>query len=207
MANKISNTDDILELGEKNIIEEEKKKKKKKLVFPVLLMIIGILLMTGGLFFNQITEFLGINIYNGDAKEKKVPTENEILTCNYKETDDSLGLSTEIENKYTLVSKKLVSMKQTRKIKADPNKEISSGNLIIINGKYNDLIQTVENNAGITINDNLKELVLTVTIEVDFKSFDVKSFPANDLVTITNYYDQERKSIKVVEVKAGHLCK
>ena len=207
MANKVSNTDDILELGEKNTAVEEQKKKKKKMIFPVMLMIIGIILMLGGIFFKQVTAFLGINLNKGELKEKQIVSISETLVCNYKQTDDSLGINTEIENKYVLDEKKLTSMVQKRTIKADLNKEISESNLKIINGKYDDLINNIGNNNGITIKDSLQDNILTVSIEVDFKTFDAKSFPVNELVTITNYYNQERRSIKEIEVKAGHLCK
>ena len=77
MANKVSNTEDILSLGVENTTKEEKKKKKKRVVFPILLVLLGAVLMVCGLFFNQITSFLGISFYNGKTKQKVVKEINE----------------------------------------------------------------------------------------------------------------------------------
>ncbi len=207
MARKIKKKDnkELLALGEEQEKIEIKEKQRKNLVIPITLTIIGAVLMIIGGLYNNIIDFLGINLEKNN-KEEIIKDEN-ILKCKKKVEDQTLGLNTKTEYTYIFENKNLQTVNEVRTIEPMEYSDIGPNNIRVISGKYADLLGKLSNIEGLKVNQSFTNNKLTITINIDLKILDIKKVPKNDQIQIVNTLNETSKSVKQKIAKSGDvLC-
>lgn len=209
MARKIKKekNENLLILGEKQEAIKQAEKRKKNLIFPIILMILGIVLMLIGVYFNDIKYFL--NISSSNNKEKTPPIKDDnTLKCEMKEEDNTLGLQIKTNYTYVFKDNKLLTLKEKRTITPIEYSDIGPNNIRVINGQYNDLIEKIININGLQIDSSLNNNKLTININIDLEQVDITKIPQNDKIEVINTFNETSKSVKQKLAKKGDiLCK
>lgn len=205
MAQMIKKESDkeLLALGEEQeeIIEEEKE--KRNLIFPIILVIVGLILMAIGIFYNNIVGAID-EILNKETSETTIKDDN-ILTCIKKEENEVLGLNTKTEYTYTFKNKKLKNITETRTIEPMEYSDIGPTNVRVINGQYTDELAKLINVEGIKTTQNLNNNKLVVTININLGKLDTTKIPANDKVEVIYTLDETSKSVKQKIAHSGDI--
>lgn len=193
---KNNEEENILALGEKQIEIIEKKEKTKIKKIPIFLVILGIILMITGYFFDDIINILGIDLNSKTENKVNEKYNDNELICTSKKEDLSLGIVTTIKYTYTFNNKLLQKLIEKRTISSIENSDIGPDNLKVIRGKYTDIIEMFKTVPGISINSNLNKNVLTININYDYNTLDNTKIPQNNKVGVNNFLNETKKSVK-----------
>lgn len=199
---------DLLSLGTLHEEVEKKRVRQKIGKLPVILIVIGLLLMLVGFFYNDIEKVVKGFINNQKTKtEIKKDSSITYLDCTYDKNDSSLGLKNKVNIKYEFKDNKL---KRTSTILTmsilDNSYEIGINNIKVYHNKYNTALSNISI-SGLIIKNELKDDKFINTVLVDYDVLDTKLVPKVDYLSITNKKDQTYREIKELEGRAGHICK
>lgn len=203
MKKMVDNSKQVLNLYEMHETEvKEAQKKKRKL--PIVLLILGIILIVVGYFYNNIFSFLM-------DKQKKddndmVENDNSKLRCNYNTSDATMGVNYTYNNSYSFDKEMLKKSTNVITITPVKNSDIADGNIKVLSGKYNDIVKNMQKISGVSISAVLKENTLTVKYNIDYSVADLTKIPQNELITINNKLNDTYRTIKKQNQELGYLC-
>lgn len=203
MKKMVDNSKQVLNLYEMHETEvKEAQKKKRKL--PIVLLILGIILIVVGYFYNNIFSFLM-------DKQKKddndmVENDNSKLRCNYNTSDATMGVNYTYNNSYSFDKEMLKKSTNVITITPVKNSDIADGNIKVLSGKYNDIVKNMQKISGVSISAVLKDDTLTVKYNIDYSVADLTKIPQNELITINNKLNDTYRTIKKQNQELGYLC-
>lgn len=203
MKKMVDNSKQVLNLYEMHETEvKEAQKKKRKL--PIVLLILGIILIVVGYFYNNIFSFLM-------DKQKKddndvIENDNSKLRCNYNTSDATMGVNYTYNNSYSFDKEMLKKSTNVITITTVKNSDIADGNIKVLSGKYNDIVKNMQKISGVSISAVLKDDTLTVKYNIDYSVADLTKIPQNELITINNKLNDTYRTIKKQNQELGYLC-
>lgn len=198
---------EVLNLGNLHEELQQEKKRKKTFIIPIILIFCGICLIASGIFYKDIIKILNLDHSKTKEEIKKENTGITILTCNYSNNDETLGLKKEKTITYRFKDNLLKEVTDNLKISILENSyDIGSNNINVYKQKYDESLSSITID-GLTINIELKKEILTKKVVLNFETLDVTKVPTNPYLSITNRKDQPYREIKELEGKAGHICK
>lgn len=203
MKKMVDNSKQVLNLYEMHETEvKEAQKKKRKL--PIVLLILGIILIVVGYFYNNIFSFLMDKQKRDD--NDVVENDNSKLRCNYNTSDATMGVNYTYNNSYSFDKEMLKKSTNVITITPVKNSDIADGNIKVLSGKYNDIVKNMQNISGVSISAVLKENTLTVKYNIDYSVADLTKIPQNELITVNNKLNDTYRMIKKQNQELGYLC-
>lgn len=198
---------EVLNLGNLHEELQQEKKRNKTFLIPIILIFCGICLIASGVFYKDIIKVLNLDHSKTKEEIKKENTGITILTCNYSNNDETLGLKKEKTITYRFKDNLLKELTDNLKISILENSyDIGSNNINVYKQKYDESLGSITVD-GLTINIELKKEILTKKVVLNFETLDVTKVPTNPYLSITNRKEQPYREIKELEGKAGHICK
>lgn len=189
--------EDILALGKKHEERVEKSKKRKVSKIPILMMIFGFILMVIGYFYIDIATFLGAEFSKLNKEEKKTSVvDSNVLICNKKSENKTLGIMVKSTYSYTFKDKKLKKMKEVRTLSPMKYSDIGPHNVRIFSERYSALLEGVPLIDGFSASSKSRNDSLMINIYIDFQKMKVETFPQNDLIQIDYHLNEERSSVR-----------
>lgn len=205
---KIDNTNNqVLNLGSLHEQIQHEKEMKKIKGLPIILIILGMVLILLGIFFPKIQTLLKLNQTESKTTNEITTNQRDELTCTTSKSDKTIGITTKISNIYTFEQDLLKELKVvTTYTVIENNYDVGVSNLSLYNDKYLELENTFATIEGIKVSHNLEDNVLIATTIFELEKVDTTKIPQNNFISLSNTLNQEKKSIKEIEGKSGHIC-
>lgn len=204
---KIEDNSQVLNLGSlhEEIVKEQEKKKIR--VLPIFLILLGILLIGSGVFYNDIVTLFKSDNQIKDKSDVNDDAKKNTLTCTYQNTDSTIGLNSKRVTTYTFENDLLKKVKiNTTYDVIQNNSEAGTSNINIYYQKYTDITNSLSNVNGLSITNSFKNNILVNSSIFDLTIINSSMIPQNSFIILTNKLDQTKKEIKEIEGKAGHIC-
>lgn len=208
MTKKKENEHDknLLSLGSLQIEVQKEEQKRKFLKVPILLIVIGVLLIFGGVFYKNIADFISSSA-ELFKKHEDVKPAGQFLRCTQKKNDKEVGISRVLITTYHFKKDLLKTVDFEYTYTPLPNSiDIATNNLSIYNDKYKKLEKSVETIDGLDFTIIYKDNKMKIDIKMDYQKLDISKVPKDDIINISNKLDQTLREIKEIEGRAGHLC-
>ena len=197
-------SEQILNLYEVQEIERKEKIKKHK-ILPIILIIIGIIFVFTGIFYNNIIKLID-NIDKKNVKEETNTDDKNKLKCNYKKDDTSLGVNYRYSNSYKFDNRLLKNSEITIIISPLPNSDIANSNIKVLKEKYTNIINNLNTINGVKASVVLENNNLTIKYNINYEKVDVTKLTPENKQIISDELDEKYASIKRKNQENNYLC-